>query len=180
MKISLISLYTFFIVLVADTTGIQAQQVPNPRVSPTMISATTVDGAYLKIVYGMPFKRDRVIVGGLVPYGEVWRTGANEATEITLTKNMVFDNTEIPAGNYSLFTIPNENEWIIIINRELGLWGAYDYKEEQDVARFTVPVENLPDIWEAFRILVVNENEIQAIQMRWDNTGVTIPFRVKS
>jgi hypothetical protein len=180
MKIYLISLYTLFIMLVAGATGIQAQQVPNPRVSPTMISATTVDGAYLKIVYGMPFKRDRVVFGGLVPYGQVWRTGANEATEITLTKDMVFHNTEIPAGNYSLFTIPNENEWIIIINRELGLWGAFNYKEEHDVARFTVPVENLPDTWEAFRILVVNENGIQAIQMRWDNTGVTIPFRVKS
>ena len=180
MKTSLISLFTLLIVLVAGATDVFAQQVPNPRVSPTMISATTVDGAYLKVVYGMPFKRDRVVFGELVPYGQVWRTGANEATEITLTKDMVFHNTEIPAGHYSLFSIPNENEWTIIFNRELGLWGAFNYKEEHDVARFTVPVESLEDTWEAFRILVVNEDGTQAIQMRWDKTGVTIPFRVKS
>jgi hypothetical protein len=179
MKTSLISLFTLLIVLIASATDVFAQQVPNPRVSPTMIAATTVDGAYVKVVYGMPFKRDREVFGGLVPYGQVWRTGANEATEITLTKDMVFHNTEIPAGHYSLFTIPTESEWTIIFNRELGLWGAFNYKEEHDVARFTVPVESLDESWEAFRILVVNDNGNTAIQMRWDKSGVTIPFRVK-
>lgn len=180
MKTSLISLFTLLIVLVASASDVFAQQVPNPRVSPTMIAATTIDGAYVKVVYGMPFKRDRQVFGGLVPYGQVWRTGANEATEITLTKDMVFHNTEIPAGHYSLFTIPTENEWTIIFNRELGLWGAFNYKAEHDVARFTVPVEALEESWEAFRILLVNEDGNTALQMRWENTGVTIPFRVKS
>jgi hypothetical protein len=180
MKTSLLTLFTLLLVFVATTTDSLAQQVPNARMSPTMISATTVDGGYIKVVYGMPSKRDRVVFGGLVPYGSVWRTGADEATEITLTKNVVFHNTEIPAGHYSLFTIPTETEWTIIFNRELGLWGAFNYKEEHDVARFTVPVETLEEEWEAFRILIVNQEGNTSLQMKWDRTGVTIPFQIKS
>ena len=157
----------------------QAQEVPNPRVSPTMISATTVDGAYIKVVYGMPFKKQREVFGGLVPYGEVWRTGANEATEITLTKDVSFNGVDVPAGHYSLLTIPTENEWTIIFNKDLGMWGAFNYKAENDVVRFTVPTETLMDEWEAFRILLVTEEGSNSLQMKWDKTGVTIPFVVK-
>lgn len=156
-----------------------AQGVPNPRVSPTMISAANIDGTYIKVVYGMPFKKQRQVFGELVPYGEVWRTGANEATEITLTGDISFHGTDIPAGHYSLFTIPNENEWTVIFNKELGMWGAFSYKAENDAARFTVPAEVLADEWEAFRILLVTEEGSNSLQMKWDKTGITIPFVIK-
>lgn len=179
MKKSILTFISVVMVSLVFTSISNAQQVPNPRVSPTMISAMTIDGAYIKIVYGMPFKRDRQVFGGLVPYGQVWRTGANEATEITLTKDVEFHGNLVPAGHYSLFTIPNENEWTVIFNRELGLWGAFNYKDEHDVVRFNVPAESLTDDWEAFRILLVNDEGNSSIQMRWERTGITIPFSVR-
>lgn len=179
MKKYILSILSMVMLSIVLTSTSHAQQVPNPRVSPTMISAMTVDGAYIKVVYGMPFKRDRQVFGGLVPYGQVWRTGANEATEITLTKDVEFHGNVVPAGHYSLFTIPNENEWTVIFNRELGLWGAFNYKEEHDVVRFTVPTEALADEWEAFRILLVNDEGNTTLQMKWENTGITIPFSVR-
>jgi hypothetical protein len=156
-----------------------AQEVPNARVSPTMISAATINDAYIKVVYGMPLKKEREVFGGLVPFGEIWRTGANEATEITLTKTISFNGVDVLAGHYSLLTIPNENEWTIIFNKSLGMWGAFNYEAENDVVRFTVPSEALIDEWEAFRILLITEEGSNSLQMKWDKTGVTIPFIVK-
>lgn len=156
-----------------------SQQLPNPRMSPTMISSMTVDGAYIKVVYGMPQKRDRDIFGVLVPFNQVWRTGADEATEITFTKDMIFGGVEVPAGHYALFSIPTETEWTIILNNGLGQWGAFRYNEELDFARFTVPTQNLDEVWEGFRILLVNTDGNLTLEMKWDKTGVSIPFSVK-
>lgn len=167
------AMVTFFI---AD---VFSQQLPNPRMSPTMISSMNVDGAYIKVVYGMPQKRDREVFGALVPYNQVWRTGADEATEITFTKDMVFGGVDVPAGHYSLFSIPTESEWTIILNNGLGQWGAFRYNEELDFARFSVASHELDEVWEGFRILLVNTDGNLTLEMKWDQTGVTIPFSVK-
>ncbi|NNE34204.1 MAG: DUF2911 domain-containing protein, partial [Rhodothermales bacterium] len=108
--------------------------------SPMAIAAVTLDdGTYVKIVYSSPRKRGREIFGGLVPYGEVWRTGANEATELTVTNGVLLNGNVLAAGTYALFTIPGDEQWTVIINRNLGQWGAYDYDPEADVVRFNVP-----------------------------------------
>jgi hypothetical protein len=179
MKKLILSTIITATLLVCISADLFSQQIPNPRMSPTMISSMNVDGAYVKVVYGMPQKRDREVFGGLVPLNQVWRTGADEATEITFTKDMILGGVEVPAGHYALFTIPKENEWTIILNNGLGQWGAFRYNEELDFARFTVPVNALEEVWEGFRILLVNTDGNLTLEMKWDKTGVTIPFSVK-
>lgn len=169
---------SIIILMVSVATSV-AQQVPNPRSSPTMISTLKIDDAYFRVVYAMPMKNDREIFGGLVPFGQVWRTGANEATEITLSKDVVFGDVPVSAGNYTLFTIPSENEWTVILNRELGQWGAFRYNAEHDVARITVPVEELEEVWEGFRIQLTNVDGVANMTMRWDRTGVSVPISVQ-
>lgn len=156
-----------------------SQAVPNQRASPVMISAAKAGDNYIKVVYGMPLKLDREIFGGLVPFGSVWRTGANEATEIIFTRDVNFGGADVPAGIYSLFTIPNETEWTVILNSELGQWGSFRYNQAADVARISVPVEKLDETWEAFRILLSADGDKVTLAMRWDKTGVTVPIRNK-
>lgn len=178
MKTKRYLLPALFLCLLVSAEAI-AQQAPNPRPSPVAISALNVDGTHIKVVYGMPHKRDRQIFGGLVPYGEVWRTGANEATEITFTKDVVFGGVDVPAGTYALFSIPNEGEWTIILNKVLGQWGAYRYNAEHDLVRFTVSSHTLDEEWEAFRILLANDEGKISLSMNWERTGVTIPIALK-
>src|SRR5690606_15950790 len=90
-------------------------------------STQTCEVCVASITYCEPFKKDRDIFGGLVPYGKVWRTGANEATEITFKKDVTFAGVAVKAGTYSLFTIPEKGEWTIILNPELKQWGSYGY-----------------------------------------------------
>jgi hypothetical protein len=156
-----------------------AQQIPNPRPSPTLISTLKVDDTYFRVVYAMPMKNDREIFGGLVPFDQVWRTGANEATEVTITNPIIFGDADVEAGNYTLFTIPGETEWTVILNRELGQWGAFRYNADHDVARISVPVEKLDEVWEGFRILITNYEGNITLRMRWDQTGVTVPITIK-
>jgi hypothetical protein len=170
------SLSLILALIIAGSTFAYAQQVPNPRVSPVMISSTTLGDTYIRVVYGMPFKNDREIFGGLVPFDQVWRTGANEATELTLTGDVLFGGVALPAGHYSLFTIPGESEWTVIVNSGLGQWGSMRYNQELDVLRVTVPVEQLDEVWEAFRIQFAEAGDDIHMTLRWDTTGIRVPI----
>ncbi|MGM0546635.1 MAG: DUF2911 domain-containing protein [Bacteroidota bacterium] len=154
------------------------------RKSPIAIASTThgPSNTYLKIVYGQPYKNNRDIFGELVPYGEVWRTGANEATELTTTKDITFGGEPLEAGTYALFTIPKKDgEWSIILNGELGQWGAFDYDSSSDVFRVDVPVESTEKVTEAFTIRFTDiEDDSTHIIMEWDQTRVTIPVSFSS
>ena len=143
------------------------------RISPLNVSSARYKDTYLKIVYSQPLKKGRTIFGGLVPYGQVWRTGANEATELTVTNDVLVNGQELKAGTYSLFTIPNSESWTIILNKDLGLWGAYNYNPEQDALRFDVPVAATEAPYEAFTIQIDPLNNQVEISMRWDKTMVT-------
>lgn len=109
----------------------------------------TIDGVDVTIEYGRPKVRERKIWGGLVPYDQVWRTGANEATTITFSKNVQVEGQALPAGTYGLFTVPGESEWTIVFNSVANQWGAFDYDKSKDVLRLTVkpqasePVEEM-------------------------------------
>lgn len=153
---------------------------PDPRASPTMIAHTKLGDTYLKVTYSSPRKRGRVIFGELVPYGEVWRTGANEATELTTTGDIEIAGHRLPAGTYALFTIPEQDKWTIILNRELGQWGAFRYNPEADVLRFEVPVTTTPETYEAFTIAFEEAEGGTNLVMRWDRTMVSIPIRPAS
>ncbi|RAV99559.1 DUF2911 domain-containing protein [Pseudochryseolinea flava] len=154
-----------------------AQEVSAIRPSPLAIASMKYKDAYVKIVYSQPRKKGRSVFGGLVPYGKVWRTGANEATEITITKDITVNSILLRAGNYSLFTIPNKEKWTVIINSELGLWGAYNYNQKLDVIRFDVPVQKTTNTSEAFSIICEAKNNVADILISWDDVQLSIPVK---
>lgn len=131
----------------------------------------------MKITYSQPQKRGREVFGELVPFDQVWRTGANEATELTITKDIFINGILLKAGTYSIFSIPDKIKWTIIINAELGLWGSYNYNQKLDVLRFDVPVQNLDTVYEPFTIRIDQNNDKAELSMMWDRTKVTIPIR---
>jgi len=108
------------------------------RASKNGMASGTLDGVEVELTYGRPNVKGRELWGALVPYGKVWRTGADEATTITFGGDVTVEGEELAAGSYSLFTIPGEDEWTMIFNEVAEQWGAYDYDEAKDVLRVTV------------------------------------------
>ncbi|MBR9915420.1 MAG: DUF2911 domain-containing protein [Algicola sp.] len=131
----------------------------------------------IKIVYSRPQLKGRSLEK-LAPKGKVWRTGANEAAELTLYTPMMFGKTKVPAGTYTFYVIPGDKEWTAIISSDLNVWGSYFYKEENDVARMAVPVEQVDEALEAFSI-VFNEGKSGVnMHLGWGNTRVMVPFNM--
>lgn len=175
-RFSIVATSLFIISLVLSSIPEVNAQPSHPRQSPIDLTRTTIDDTYIKVVYGKPYKRDREIFGELVPYGAVWRTGANEATEITFTDDVIFGDEEVEAGVYSLFTIPGEESWTIILNNQLGAWGAFQYNQELDVLRLEVPVQKLDEIVEAFAIRLETEEDASetTLSLQWDLVRVEV------
>ena len=168
----LLFLCTFLTVIASMA---QAQD-KKPPVSPK-ITAESPDKT-IKVVYGQPSKKGRVVFGAdgsssLEKYGKVWRTGANEATEITFKNDVMFGGKMVKAGTYTLFTIPGEKEWSVILNSTLGQWGAYDYEKIKgtDVATVQVPVSMNKTPIEKLVITPANSS----IAIAWDNMTVSVP-----
>jgi hypothetical protein len=129
----------------------------------------------VKVIYGRPKSKENEIFGTKIPFGVLWRTGANEATEIKLYDNVMLGDTRVEAGTYTLITIPGEKEWEIILSSNLDVWGAYQYDSKADVARIKVPVskaENLDVFSIAFKRV---KNEIIMV-LGWGSTRVKIPM----
>jgi hypothetical protein len=132
----------------------------------------------MKITYGQPSKNGRIIFGQLVPYGKVWRTGANEATEITSTRDFFFQGNLVPAGTYTLFTIPEEAQWTVILNRDVGLWGSYNYNPAMDQLRVTIPVQSThPEVYEKFTIRLDQRNNVADLLLLWDQVKISVPIQ---
>jgi hypothetical protein len=158
-----------------------AQEALVPRPSPLAIASMRFKDAYVKITYSQPHKKGREIFGKLVPYGQLWRLGANEATELTTTRNILINGTLVKAGTYSLFAIPEKESWTIIINSETGLWGSYNYNQKLDVIRFEMPVQSTAEVaYEPFTMVFDQRNELANLLIVWDRTKVSIPFRFLS
>jgi len=149
-----------------------------PRPSP-MAVATLKDGdTYVKVVYNQPHLRGRTMLGDTEPYGKVWRLGANEATEITLTEGITVGGKELAAGTYSMFAIPEEDKWTIIFNSGLGQWGAYSYNESMDVLRVDAPVKKADKTYEPFTIWFSEDGS--SMNMAWGDTMVSVPVKIQS
>jgi hypothetical protein len=155
---------------------IKAQEALKPRPSPLEMVTMKYEDTYVKITYCRPHKRGRNIFGDLLPYGEVWRTGANDATEITLTGPVKLGGHQIKPGTYTLFSIPEKDHWTIILNSELGQWGAYNYNSKLDVLRFDIPTSTTEEIYESFTIEFEQKAQSAELVMMWDKTKVTIPL----
>lgn len=169
---SILFVYVFFL-----AQSLVAQEVYSPRLSPLAIIGIRYKDNYLKITYSQPQMKNREIFGNLVPYGKVWRTGANEATEITTTRDIQLDSIILKAGTYSIFTVPEKNHWTIIINADVGLWGAYNYNVQKDIWRFAVPVQSSDKKFEYFTMVFDHRNELADLLIMWDKTKISVPFK---
>ncbi|HJR62596.1 MAG TPA: DUF2911 domain-containing protein [Gemmatimonadaceae bacterium] len=142
----------------------------------------TVNGAQITIDYGTPAKRGREIWGALVPWGTVWRTGANTATHITTDRDLVFgsgaDTLVVPAGRYTLFTIPEQGGGTLMINKQTDQGGT-DYDQAQDLGRVKLTKRQLPQEVELFTIAVEQEGQGGVLRIQWDRTELVAPFRVR-
>src|SRR2546423_2337564 len=126
-----------------------------------------------RIIYSRPQKNERVIFGDLIEYGKVWRLGANEATEMELFKDVVIAGKKVAKGRYTLYAIPNQDQWTIIINKDTDTWGAFIYDQKKDVLRIDEPVQKTHAPIEVFTINFVKTNTGTNLIMAWDNASVT-------
>lgn len=161
------------------------QRPPEDRPSPYDSVTVQVGAQQAKICYSRPFARDREIMGGLLPYGELWRTGANEPTTIHIPFAADIAGVGVEPGSYSIYTIPDREEWTVIVNRSTSQWGvesAYTAElEAQEAGRGTVPVESAPERIEQFTIRSepAGDNGADVI-LEWEETRVRIPITVAS
>jgi len=142
------------------------------------VRVSNAGGAALWIDYGRPAKRGRQIYGGVVPFGDLWRTGANAATQFRTDKALKLGNTVVPAGFYTLWTIPSPGGWKLIVNSETGQWGTA-HKSEKDLYTLDMSVSALSDPIERFTISVTPSSDGGVINMDWDTTRASIPFSVQ-
>jgi hypothetical protein len=147
--------------------------------SPPGRADVTLDGKQVSINYHRPFMRGRKIMGGLVPYGQVWRTGANDATTLKTDVALNIGGTNVPAGTYTLYSLPSEGAWKLIINKQTGQWGT-EYSENQDLARVDMQKEKLPSPVEEFTISWKKKGESAAdLVLEWENTRLSVPVQAK-
>ncbi len=151
--------------------------------SPEETISHTAKDATFTVFYNRPYKKDREIFGNLVPYNQVWRTGANEATTFTTDKDLLVDGTILKAGTYTLWTVPNKESWKVIFNSKEYNWGVNmdgtaKYDPEFDVLTIEVPTQPLLNIVEQFSIYFENANDFTILYMAWDRTAIAVPIKV--
>ncbi|MBM3793223.1 MAG: DUF2911 domain-containing protein [Acidobacteria bacterium] len=144
------------------------------RASPHEEVSAVLNGKKITISYGRPYKKGRVIFGGLEPLGKVWRTGADEATTITLEGDAMVGPLHVVAGTYSLFTIPNEKEWTLVLNKVAKQWGAFKYDQAMDYGRASMKVAVVKEPMEQLTISIDKKGEQAALKIAWDQTVATI------
>lgn len=149
------------------------------RVSPPATITDTIEENIISVNYGSPKVKGRVIWGGLVPYGEVWRTGANEATTVEFTKDVFIEQQPLTKGVYSLFTIPSEKEWIIIFSTNSKQWGAFKYNETEDALRVKISPTLTDSLYEDMRFSILSDsanNTAGSIQFNWEKLQWNLRF----
>ena len=173
-------------IIASSLVGAVPLMAQQKRVSPHETVSKTINDGLVMVVYGRPYIKDpksgeaRKIWGGLVPFGKVWRTGSDEATLLVTQKPLTFGETTIPAGAYSLFTLPTEDGGAkLIVSKQLGEWGAYTYDEKQDLARIDLKKETLPAPVDEFTMAVDKDGTGGVLKMMWESTGYSVPFTVK-
>ncbi|WP_224998911.1 DUF2911 domain-containing protein [Cesiribacter sp. SM1] len=157
-------------------------QLKMPQASPAEKTSTTIGLTDVTLEYARPGVkgRERNIFGGLVPYGEVWRTGANASTKVTFSDSVKVKGQWLPGGTYALYTIPGQDEWTVIFNKNLGLWGSMGYKQEEDALRVKVKPVNIGEPAETFTINFSEfTNNTANMNILWDFTKVSVPLETE-
>lgn len=180
-KLSIISAVSFAFLMLLSL-NVSAQDFPKMDASPMDAAAfpTSYKDAnkLIKIIYSRPQLNGRSL-GKLAPNGEVWRTGANEAAELTLYTDMMLGDTKVSSGTYTFYVIPGATEWTVIINKDLNVWGSYFYKQANDVARMTVPVKKGEEPIEAFSIVFEKSSNGVHMNLGWGSARVAVPFVIQ-
>lgn len=154
-----------------------AQTIKTPPASTTQTIKQDLGIGSVELSYSRPNVKARKIFGDLVPFGKVWRTGANQATTLTFSEEVMIGNTKVPAGKYGLVTIPDQNEWTIIITKQLDVTNPSAYKQENDVVRVKAKTMTMPTPMETFTMQFMNVKPTGAdLYMAWDKTGVNLPI----
>ena len=142
--------------------------------SPAATASVTLAGKAVNIAYSAPSMRGRVIMGGLVPYGTIWRTGANAATTLTTATDLKIGSLKVPAGTYTLYTLPTEGKWMLVVSKQTGQWGTV-YTLEQDLGRTEMKKEKLAAPQEVMSISFdKTEGKHTQLHIRWENTDVWV------
>ena len=154
-----------------------AQNLSTPQPSPTQTVKQNFSTGSIELSYSRPAKKGRTIFGDLVPFGNVWRTGANAATTLNFSDDVTIGGKEIKAGKYGLLSIPNENKWTLIITKDVNITSPADYKMENDVVRVEADVLKLPFSIETFTITFADMTGSSTnLQLMWDKTFVELPI----
>src|SRR6187401_3617626 len=172
-------LFTFLFVTGALLPGSMCaadeKKIDFPSASQHSVVKQRVGLTDVEVDYSRPNKNDREIFGGLVPYGKLWRTGANAVTKIKFSGPVTLGGKEIPAGEYALFTIPTADEWTIIVSKDAKVQSAADYKQENDAVRLTAKPEPIPVTIETFTIALADVKGASAtLNFLWDKTRVPV------
>ena len=149
-----------------------------PAASPRQSVEQQFSMSKISLDYGRPAVKGRKVFGELVPFGQVWRAGANSATKIIFEQSIDFGGKVVPAGTYGVFVIPQEKEWKIILNKDANQWGAYSYDERLNIVDITVPTQKLTEAQEVFEIALnpKDENNVDMV-FKWDLTKVIVPLK---
>jgi hypothetical protein len=157
-------------------TTVNAQTIKTPQPSPTQTIKQDFGISTAELIYSRPGIKNRKIFGDLVPYGKVWRTGANSATRLKFSDDVTFGGQTLKAGEYAVYTIPNEKEWDIIINKGSANWGT-EYKQEDDVMRVKAKPTKLDQPVESFTMQFANvKANSMDLEIIWDKTAVSVPI----
>jgi hypothetical protein len=169
-------------VLLAVTTIVSAQMAQDKSKRPSPPANTECkfsDGKTVKIDYSSPRTKGRTVFGGLVPYGDVWRTGANEATTFVAGTNVNVGDKEVPAGSYTIFTVPKADGWTLVISKKTGEWGTDYPGEKEDLARVPMSVSKTSGPVENFTIHFEQGGKKCSLHMEWENTRATVEVSEK-
>lgn len=162
-----------WVILFAFTQLAMAQDNPANRPSPPATASGKINNATISISYGSPSVKGRTIWGGLVPYGKIWRAGANEATTFSTDKDIIIEGKSLPTGKYSLFALPDKDEWVIIFNKAANQWGAYNYDSEQDALRVTVKPRRSEIMNERLLYSITD----QGFSLKWEYLEVPVSIK---
>jgi Protein of unknown function (DUF2911) len=167
----------FVATTIAALAVIMSAQDNKPASPPGTAMLKFDDGKTVTIQYSRPFMRGRKIFGGLVPYDEVWRTGANAATSLKTEADLNMGGTHVPAGSYTLYTLPTMNSWKLIINKQTGQWGT-EYNPSQDLARVDMKVAQRPSALEEFTISFdKTSGNAATLKLEWANTIASVDVK---
>jgi hypothetical protein len=180
MKKPVACLFVALIAALVFVSSTSAQKDKSSRPSPpASASCKFTDGKTISVDYSSPRMKGRKIYGELVAYGKVWRTGANEASIFTTNSDLTFGGKTIPAGTYTIFTIPNADKWTLIVSKKTGEWGTDYPGESQDLVRADMPVSQLPSALENFTISFDQAGGGCSMHLDWETTRASVTFAEK-